>query len=86
MLLDVCECVLNSEDLEQSSTVDICVGTSVNPCICNDTNCMVSRMYVVKFTYASSYVCHHSAMKKVMLVMIYCVQEIVTVITSQMLN
>ena len=49
MLLDVCECVPNSEDLEQSSTVDICIGTSVNPCICNDTNCMVSRIYVVKY-------------------------------------
>ena len=55
MLLDVCECVPNSEDLEQSSTVNICIGTSVNPCICNDTSCMVSSMYVVKCGYAS---CH----------------------------
>ena len=55
MLLDICKCIPNSEDLEQSSTVDICIGTSVNPCICNDTACRVSCMYVYTCTYAS---CH----------------------------
>ena len=43
--VDVCKCVSNSEDLQQSSTVDICIGTSVSPCICNEAGCRVSCMY-----------------------------------------
>ena len=83
--IDVCKCVSNSEDLLQSSTVDICIGTSVNPCICNDTGCRVSCMYTVMlitFTMTS----HNSVMKTDMLEMVHCVQEIVTVMASQMWN
>ena len=83
--VDVCKCVSNSEDLQQSSTVDICIGTSVSPCICNDTGCRVSCMYTVMlimFTMTS----HNSVMKKDMLEMIHCVQEIVIVMAFQMLK
>ena len=81
-IIDVCKCVSNSEDLQQSSTVDICIGTSVNPCICNDTGCRVSCSYVVMLTMTS----HNSVMEKDMLEMVHCVQEIVTVMASQMWN
>ena len=48
---DVCECASNSGDLQQSSTVKICIGTSLSPCICNSSGCRVSyilnKFYII---------------------------------------
>lgn len=46
-LTDVCKCIPNPEDPQQSLMVDICIGTSVKPCICNDSGCRVSGTYAL---------------------------------------
>lgn len=44
--VDVCECISNSEDIRQTSVVDICIGPPTSPCICDTSSCKVC-MYCV---------------------------------------
>ena len=53
LCIDVCECVSNSGNLQQSPVSDVCIGASGSPCRCNSSNCMVSCMltkYIILIT------------------------------------
>ena len=79
LFTDVCECGSNSRDLQQSSVVDICIGTLGSPCRCNSSSCEVScarTIYTV--AYIDNGFCN-SVMKDI-LAMDHCVQETLTVI------
>ena len=53
------------------TTVDVCVGTSVNPCLCNESSCMVSLQLMVAVIIALII----SVMGKDTLEMVCCVPE-----------